>query len=721
MKKKILHLFLLLIASVSYTQNTKTTCDEWSSQVDTISSIKKRLKFCDIYIKKTSDSCLAKILVKKASIFRYTNQNDSIKFYCDKAISVAKKSNATKYLSSAYIVKSDVLIEEDSISKAKKFLNKARLILEKEPTNRNWGIYFDTKKNISLKKNDRLEANIYIDSIISFFKRIKDTFEVSTAYHNKGYNYRLLSDYKSAATNYIKSIEIREAQKYPIRLQATYYELAFTYYMSKQYRLSKKYAKKSISLSRKKEDDLMVLLNYLMLSPALRKLNEYDNALVASDSALVLSKKLKNKSQEARALKEKGWIFFENNKDYNKAEHYFIKAYNILKPINDKLNKFTVTQGIVDTYIEKEDFEKAKKYLEIFDEYSQKINVPAYSSIVNRSYLKYYEKSNQLDLAYKHLKEYHTIQDSINSNEITTKINELEKKYETEKKEKQIVELNKEKELQIQIAEQANFKQNIYLIAALLLLGLLIIGFWLFKKLKQQERKLSETNSVKNRLFSIIAHDLRGMIIPFQRTGKIVKFHIDNNNQKRAVQIAEALEKNSESLSNMLDNLLNWSLDQMNGYTSNPTEISLETELKSIINSFDQHALYKKTTIDLQYDNDISVLFDKGALHVIFRNLISNALKFTENGTIKISFNAKEKKLNLHIQDNGIGMTDKQTKVLFDPENYQTTQGTKGEKGTGLGLNLVYRFVKMQNGTIKVSSEKDKGTSFNLSFPIINQ
>ena len=209
------------------------------------------------------------------------------------------------------------------------------------------------------------------------------------------------------------------------------------------------------------------------------------------------------------------------------------------------------------------------------------------------------------------------------------------------------------------------------------------------------------------------------MIIPFQRTGKIVKYHIDNNNQKRAIQIAEALEKNSESLSNMLDNLLNWSLDQMNGYASNPTKISLETELKSIIKSFEQQALYKKTTIDLQYNEDVSLLFDKGALHVIFRNLISNALKFTENGTIKLSFSAEQENLNLNIYDNGIGMTDNQIKNIFNPENYHTTQGTNGEKGTGLGLNLVYRFVKMQNGTINVSSEKNKGTNFYLNFPTL--
>ena len=111
--------------------------------------------------------------------------------------------------------------------------------------------------------------------------------------------------------------------------------------------------------------------------------------------------------------------------------------------------------------------------------------------------------------------------------------------------------------------------------------------------------------------------------------------------------------------------------------------------------------------------------FDKGAFHVIFRNIIGNSLKYTENGTIKIEVVKDVNSLKFYIIDTGIGMTAEQLESMFKLEENKTTIGTQGEKGTGIGLNLVYRFVTMHQGKINVSSEKRIGTKFELFFPII--
>jgi len=251
----------------------------------------------------------------------------------------------------------------------------------------------------------------------------------------------------------------------------------------------------------------------------------------------------------------------------------------------------------------------------------------------------------------------------------------------------------------------------------------LIAGLVIFLKIKKQQRALQKAhkevtglNKVKDHLFSILAHDLRGMILPFQRVGKILKYHIGKGNYEKTEELALELERNSQNLSDVLNNLLNWSLEQMNSYKVNLTTISVTQELEEIVDGFKQHSSYKNTIIELDCDTK-DILFDKGAFHLIFRNLIGNALKYTEDGIIKIKAIDRDNDITFTVEDNGVGISKEKAKKIFSLEKEQSTSGTKGEKGTGLGLNLVHRFVKLHKGLIDVTPRAPKGTSFNLFFP----
>jgi len=239
----------------------------------------------------------------------------------------------------------------------------------------------------------------------------------------------------------------------------------------------------------------------------------------------------------------------------------------------------------------------------------------------------------------------------------------------------------------------------------------------LFNKLKKQKTELDAANNTKNRLFSIIAHDLRGMIIPFRRSGRVLQHYIENKDYNKTLVFSQELQKNSEGLSRMLDNLLNWSVEQMNGYKMNPELIYVSEELENVKSNFKQQSDFKKTKIEIINSEEIVINMDKGAFHIIFRNLISNGLKYTENGSIRLEFLQENNILKFNIIDTGLGMNTEQMACLFRLEKKPTT-GTKGEKGAGLGLNLVHRFVTMNNGDIKVSSEKRVGTKFEINFPL---
>ena len=138
----------------------------------------------------------------------------------------------------------------------------------------------------------------------------------------------------------------------------------------------------------------------------------------------------------------------------------------------------------------------------------------------------------------------------------------------------------------------------------------------------------------------------------------------------------------------------------------------------AIKTNFHQQAEFKNTKINIVNEEEIALNIDKGAFHIIFRNLIGNALKYTENGTIRIELKRELNLLKCTIIDTGIGMDKELAETLFTKDANESHIGTKGEKGTGLGLGLVSRFVKMNKGEITVSSEKRVGTKFYLNFPL---
>ncbi|MBQ4821218.1 tetratricopeptide repeat protein [Aquimarina sp. MMG016] len=714
--------FVFIISSIfnihAQNQSPEELCDELSKQLDTIHNLDVRLRLCKQMDHKVDVVCRVNLYIEQGNIYRAKQQVDSSKYYTEKAIKLGESSEkAEEILTWAYAKKAEVLFSNGEEDKAIILLKKVRNLLTKYPNSEHWVSYYRSFQEFSAKKINYKKAIQYADSIIIAAKRSNDSIEIPNAYHNKGFYFVKLGEYEKAAENLIKATELKERMKDLSDIAATYYVLGASYVRWEKYEVANKYFKKSIAISKEFNDDYILMISYLRLAKSKRKLKDFEESLKIIDSALSIAKNLNSQSQLAEGYMEQGFIYFENFKDYDKAESFFIKAFEKAKQSNNDLIIYSTIESLVKIHLHNKDYNEVKVLLETLKEVTQKINTKDHTLRLHKRYSDYYEQIGRSNLALLHLKKYYLIKDSIANTEIKTKVADLEKKYDTKKKELEIVNLNQEKKAQEQVVQLATSKQQLYLLTSLFLLFLLVVGTWTFIKLRKQKNELTATNQVKNRLFSIIAHDLRGMIIPFQRSGKILKHHIDKGNHERTIELSNEIEKNSESLSNMLDNLLNWSLEQMNGYKMNPEQISIKAELKEIIEGYEQEAAFKNSKISLKYEEDIAAMFDKGAFHVIFRNLIGNALKYTEDGNIRVEFTKDFNTLLCSVIDTGVGMSEKQLQDIFTLGEEKITIGTQGEKGTGLGLNLVNRFVKMHNGSIKVSSEKRIGTRFDLTFP----
>ncbi len=692
-------------------------CDDWQQQSDTITDINTGIRLDFSYLSRVSEKCKIRIYVDLGSIYFNKLQLDSSFYYLDKAIALGNKIGAEEELAHAYAEKVPMLVSQNRFAEVPIVLEKSRKLLAKHPKSKGWVSYYDKMGYVSFLKADYYQALSYMDSTVIAYTNIGQTSNLHEIYEHRGVLYQKLSNYKKAAQNFILSLEAKEENGTMRDISSTYQYIASCYIYLKQNKTAKRYLDKALEAAKKNKNDFALLKSYYRLAVFYRKSKNNKKSEKTINKAIVLALKMNDKNHLATFYKEKGKLYHHNYKNYDEAESFFIKAYEIATIVHKKSLTGETLKSLIAVYLDKKNWNKAQVYLDALEALIQKKPTLEDQAYLEKAWSTYYEIKNQPKTALFHLKKYYKIQDSIINKDTYAKMVSLEKEYDTKKKELTISNLHREKEAQALMVSKAKIKQTIFLITAIVLLILLVIGLWVFKRLQRQQKELTEVNQVKNRLFSIIAHDLRGMIIPFQRSGKILKHHIDNGNHERTLALSKALEKNSEGLTTMLDNLLNWSLEQMNGYKMNPEQFLVRTQLKEIADSFEQQAHFKNTTIEVSCPEDIFIHFDKGAFHVIFRNLIGNALKYTENGIIQIVFKKDSDRCCFLVSDTGLGMSRDQLQRVFSLENTMITVGTHGEKGTGLGLNLVYRFVKIHNGHIKVSSENGIGTRFDLDFP----
>lgn len=233
--------------------------------------------------------------------------------------------------------------------------------------------------------------------------------------------------------------------------------------------------------------------------------------------------------------------------------------------------------------------------------------------------------------------------------------------------------------------------------------------------LAEKYKEVKKLNQMKDKIFSVISHDLRGPIGIIKSFADLI---ISNEFKDEKEEFIEIIGKQSSSVFNTLDNLLSWALSQQNRILFNPQKQPIDKSIKDNMQLLDEIAAKKKIKIANQVDRNHNAKFDLNLISTVVRNLLTNAIKFTPvNG--KITINAKEEELYhiISITDTGIGISSERINTIFDKASYETTSGTELEKGSGLGIKLCQEFIEMHKGKMWVESELGKGSEFCFSIP----
>jgi signal transduction histidine kinase len=235
------------------------------------------------------------------------------------------------------------------------------------------------------------------------------------------------------------------------------------------------------------------------------------------------------------------------------------------------------------------------------------------------------------------------------------------------------------------------------------------------------EKELKISNAAKDKFFSIIAHDLKSPFSAILGFSELLSEQPENFDEEHRNQMIHHINDTAKRTYHLLENLLVWASAQTNRLIYQPQIINLKTIIDENVALQQPGAKKKNISMKNTLKGDLFVFADKDMLSTIFRNFLSNAIKFTsEQGIISIGAREiqEERKMQVWIEDSGVGISAEDLPTLFDLSKVKTNPGTRNEKGTGLGLAICKEFIELHNGTITVESQPGKGSIFRFTLPL---
>lgn len=234
----------------------------------------------------------------------------------------------------------------------------------------------------------------------------------------------------------------------------------------------------------------------------------------------------------------------------------------------------------------------------------------------------------------------------------------------------------------------------------------------------ESRRKILEMNKTRDNLYSIIAHDIRSPLSGILQTIDAIEQGYFDPCSEDFKEIIHQLRIRTFDTSVLLNSLLQWTKLQGQSIEIQPKETNINKLIANCIQLLEPIATNKNITISAGITNEEFAWCDEVSIQTVFRNIISNAIKFTpNNGSITILSSEKNNMLAVSIKDTGVGMTEETIQKIFEKEEHFSTCGTDNEQGTGLGLIMVKDFVKKNNGKITVQSTLGEGSTFTVSIP----
>jgi signal transduction histidine kinase/tetratricopeptide (TPR) repeat protein len=485
---------------------------------------------------------------------------------------------------------------------------------------------------------------------------------------------------------------------------------------------------KALEVNNKIANQRNITVNLLNIGICHQELGELEKAQDSYKKSYSIALQNNLQTYALMNMNRLGEIFLEQNQ-LDSAEHYLFKVYN------DSPNQWEKSynlSGLAELELINGNYSKAIEYGSKSLEIAQTIGAKWDASEVALKLSNAHDKLGNTKEALEFHKLHKSYSDSLLNEEMNREINWAELQQAKAENDQ----LNIEKEL---LSAKSGRNQLIIYLMSAIIFFLIILAFLYRRHLKQKEKynqnlnsinkqlankklliekqnqELKEINNTKNRLFSILSHDLRSPISSVKQLLDIGD-KIPKDDYKR---YSDKLTKEVGKVDEQINALLKWANTQMDGFETNPKTVKLSDSISNYIDDI-QYVADEKDVQVIHHQSDHAIWIDPFQLKIIINNLLNNSLKYTSKGDqIKIHYSANGNYVHLSIEDTGMGMDEETISILKSNTNHRTysKEGTAKETGTGLGMLLVKQFLSFNHSSMDIESEKGKGTRFILSFP----
>ncbi|MEQ8471587.1 MAG: tetratricopeptide repeat-containing sensor histidine kinase [Marinoscillum sp.] len=571
--------------------------------------------------------------------------------------------------------------------------------------------YPDLLWELSFNSSNPEDKIVYAKALMNYGKEVGDDRLIFKGKYQFAEGLRRLGDLDSSLFVFLEGLKLARKVGSPASIGESMVAIGDIYSILGNHENSVSYYQDAILVLEEEMDTISLATVWLNLGDEFFNAGNLEKALECFGHSEELFLLLDYEIGIAYNLGNIGLVYAEQGKSVE-AENNIQKAVDMLEEMRDFYGISVYLTYMADIYVKKSEIPSALKYgsrsLELANSHGLKEQIRDASLKLSELF----ELKDNIDSAYYYHKQYVAFRDSINNEETIQKIADLRTEYEVGQKQAEVDVLT----------TQRNMERVVMLFISILAIVLLILGLIVYKYYKQKSRtseELSRLNQTKDKFFSIISHDLRGPVSSFMGISRLIKHMVKAKEMDQLLEVADDIDESVLRLSELLDNLLSWAMQQQGHFPNVPEKIHLQEAAHDLVKTLDTMAKSKSINLKTGIDEPIELWADKNTTMTILRNLVNNALKFTpEHGEVTIT--AKEIKGFAHIRvsDTGVGIPKEKVETLFKLQDKKSTYGTSGEKGLGLGLQLVYEFVEMNHGSISVNSREGEGTTFEIRLPL---
>lgn len=566
--------------------------------------------------------------------------------------------------------------------------------------------------------------NLNLNKAIDYFEKSKylseklnDKAELASNYYNLGSCYLSKGKFDLSLENYLKAVRLYEELKYKRRLIKAYIDIAYLFTEYSYYAKAQEYFEKTKLLIDQTQDTFELNYYFQEKGNFYYRQAKYDSAILCTMESYRLAVQLKNDNYTIPNTLSNIGLLYKKMGKLDDAHQYIDSALNLLRQSGDLDFLFAgCYNNLACIFSAKHQFDSAYIYFQKSISHCKATHDVLLEIENYRNLAEMYGLKKEYGLQIQYLTKYYNIKDSLFNSDKQNQLNQLETDYQLEKKDKLISKKN------LEVIKQKN-NRNLSLLFSGFSLILLSGLFYYYRKIQKknqdleikntlienQKTELQQLNQIKDRLFGIISHDLRNPLITL-RSYLMLSDNESISADKKILfknQTMEAVNQTGE----LLDNLLTWANLQLKNVETPLVPIALDECVADVVSILKMQAKQKNIEI-IQHVQSIVFPCNADVLSIVLRNLITNAIKFSkENQTIILESKQNDQGIRLIVQDFGQGLSSEQIQTILNSKN-ESTLGTKGEKGSGLGLFLVMQMLKKINAQLLIESTPGNGSKF---------